>query len=305
MPESGGSGLNERLAELAAEAAAGDDETWHLSRRPLARGTTAFVVGTLRDAGTLGEAMRRIARAYNVIHGGDFNRVEERADRLSYRIEDAGFPYDARLSAAEMRATMEAVLVFVHAMLSLVAGRDLRDRLLGVSSRAPRGGAEFWPVAVRGGASAYRLDYDPRVAALPVAAGFAGFGQEEVFDEAIRQAGQERRADADLTGRVRAALARGLNDQEAVARSLGLSVATLRRRLDEAGTGFRALKADALNAQAMRLLALRHASADVAEALGFADGRSFARAFKAWNGVSPARFRAGACVGVSEYVPVG
>ena len=38
------------------------------------------------------------------------------------------------------------------------------------------------------------------------------------------------------------------------------------------------------------LLAARRHPADVAEQLGFADGRSFARAFKMWNGTTPARY---------------
>ncbi|MBC7987226.1 MAG: AraC family transcriptional regulator, partial [Sphingomonadaceae bacterium] len=33
------------------------------------------------------------------------------------------------------------------------------------------------------------------------------------------------------------------------------------------------------------------AVADVAEALGFSDGRSFARAFRGWTGLAPADYR--------------
>jgi AraC-like DNA-binding protein len=61
--------------------------------------------------------------------------------------------------------------------------------------------------------------------------------------------------------------------------------------LQGSGHGFRELRAEALNDQARALLDGRCALLDVAEALGFADGRSFARAFKSWNGITPSSYR--------------
>src|SRR5262249_52170057 len=79
--------------------------------------------------------------------------------------------------------------------------------------------------------------------------------------------------------------------QASVARRLGLSVATLRRRLKEEGhPGFRALRERAQNEAAKLLLAQRRHPREVAEELGFGDLRSFARAFKRLNGTTPAAY---------------
>jgi len=79
--------------------------------------------------------------------------------------------------------------------------------------------------------------------------------------------------------------------QQAVAKRLGLSVATLRRRLEMEGSpSFRALNERALKRAARSLLEQRHHPSDVAEELGFSDLRSFARAFKRWIGVTPTAY---------------
>lgn len=298
--------LKRAIEGAARAAAAAADETWHLSRRPLARGTTAFIGQTLRDAGTVGEAARRVAHAYNVVHAGHYNRVDLRADRFSYVVDDRDFPFGPDVTPDAAGEAMTLVLVLVHTMLSLVAGRDLRPSLRAVHFRATGGDdaevARFWAAPIRHRAPVWRLDYAIAVAALPVAARFQGFTQAEVFAEAIALADAVP-ADRDIAARVRAAIDAGADDQAAVARRLGLSPATLRRRLDQAGTSFRTIRAAALNDTARRMLAAAQPSAEIAEALGFADGRSFARAFKAWNGVSPGQFRADPSQRLSEIVP--
>ena len=79
---------------------------------------------------------------------------------------------------------------------------------------------------------------------------------------------------------------------EEVARALELSVRTLRRRLEDAGTSFREVS-DRLRAQAAQRL-LHEQGLTVAEAgrqLGFSDARAFRRAFKRWLGQVPGEVR--------------
>ncbi|MGO1073678.1 AraC family transcriptional regulator [Lysobacter sp. CA199] len=79
---------------------------------------------------------------------------------------------------------------------------------------------------------------------------------------------------------------------EEVARALELSVRTLRRRLQEAGTSFRSIS-DCVRAEAAQQL-LREERVTVAEAserLGFSDARAFRRAFKRWLGQAPGEVR--------------
>ena len=96
----------------------------------------------------------------------------------------------------------------------------------------------------------------------------------------------------DFTGRVRKeverALAGGAPSAEMVARRLGCSIRTLRRRLDEEGSSFRQLTDEVRFALARRFLEIDRLSVDeVALLVGFSDGRAFRRAYRRWTGRPP------------------
>ncbi|MCW4463545.1 helix-turn-helix domain-containing protein [Sphingomonas sp. BT-65] len=302
LPAAGGRiALGDYFRLVQRLAVAGQDETCHLSRRILKPGTNDFVVETMRGARDLEDAMRRIARAYNLVHGGDYNRVERRRDTIAYIVDDVGFPYAVDRESAAIHGPMEGVLIFLNALFSCATGMDLEAELRSVRTRravrgAPDGFLAIWKAPVRRNSSVYMLDYDLAAARLPVVADVAKAGGAAHIYEVIAAliAERERATEPrDIPGRVRAALISGATGQAQVARLLGVSVATLRRRLAETSLTFRDLRAEVLNAQARALLAGRRHPGDVAEQLGFSDGRSFARAFKAWNGTTPARYAAG------------
>lgn len=76
-----------------------------------------------------------------------------------------------------------------------------------------------------------------------------------------------------------------------LAQALDLSQRTLRRRLEEAGVSFRQISNRVRARQAQQLLQQGHTVLQVAEQLGFADVRSFRRAFKRWQGQLPGKLR--------------
>lgn len=79
---------------------------------------------------------------------------------------------------------------------------------------------------------------------------------------------------------------------EQVARRMGLSARTLRRRVTEQGTSFQALLEEVRHARALALLAERSAKVEhVARALGYADSSNFRRAFRRWTGQSPRAYQ--------------
>jgi len=79
---------------------------------------------------------------------------------------------------------------------------------------------------------------------------------------------------------------------ETVATELHMAVRSLRRRLDEEGTSFRALVDEIRQALAEELLTTAHLKLEeVAMRLGYAEPASFIHAFKRWKGVSPAVYR--------------
>jgi AraC-like DNA-binding protein len=92
--------------------------------------------------------------------------------------------------------------------------------------------------------------------------------------------------------RVRADLANGAPGLDVVAKSLGLSVRTLQRRLGELGTSLVAMVEDERRELAIqRVLDERTVLETVPATLGYEHKEAFWRAFKRWTGKTPARFR--------------
>ena len=77
-----------------------------------------------------------------------------------------------------------------------------------------------------------------------------------------------------------------------VADALGTSVRTLQRRLSDMDETFSAILETARMRSANRLIANgEHSLKQIAQKLGYSDQAHFTRAFRRWNGVSPAAFR--------------
>ena len=115
---------------------------------------------------------------------------------------------------------------------------------------------------------------------------------ERDFRERIAEA----EAEDSLANHVRRTIAQRLGHAPVqladLAGELGLSARTLQRRLTEEGVSLRALVQGERRAAAEALLgakAMRITS--VAHNVGYADPAVLSRAFKAWNGVTPKRFR--------------
>ncbi len=101
---------------------------------------------------------------------------------------------------------------------------------------------------------------------------------------------------AGLRDRLRDVIARSLSDglpkMEDVARRLGMSVRSLHRRLADVGLSFQMLSEETRRDLAEGLLRdERYALSEIAFLTGFSEQSSFTRAFKRWNGVTPASYR--------------
>lgn len=89
-----------------------------------------------------------------------------------------------------------------------------------------------------------------------------------------------------------AALRDGRVSESMIARELEMSARTLRRHLAEEGTSYERLLDDLRKELAEHYLREPELGIDdVAVLLGFSEARAFRRAFRRWNGLSPAQFR--------------
>jgi AraC-like DNA-binding protein len=81
-------------------------------------------------------------------------------------------------------------------------------------------------------------------------------------------------------------------DMDEVARAVGLSVRSLRRRLTAEGSSYQAVASEALVVVAKHmLLHKQYTIQETAHAMGFSDARSFHRAFRRWTGATPSAYR--------------
>jgi AraC-like DNA-binding protein len=115
----------------------------------------------------------------------------------------------------------------------------------------------------------------------------------------LESALEESASARTLADDVRAALSQTISGErpavEKVAKSLGMSPRTLQRRLGEVGTTYQKLLDEVRHRSARRLLANTDlGAAEVAFLLGFEELNSFTRAFHAWEGTTPLRWRASA-----------
>jgi AraC-like DNA-binding protein len=294
-------GLADYFRILERVSLALHDESCGLTARPLMLGATDLVLSNVSDCEDLPDVMRTVARTYNILHGGPYNRVEAHSDRLTYVIDDTRFPYVSDADPARILFRMNCVLVFLHALLTLVSGDALAGSLRQVHTKGSRndgrGFSAFWGVPIRWNSPCYALDYEASAARLPVSGCRPPPSSRAIYRRMIEFAEDKLRvcpASRSTLSVICDAFSENIYIESAVARRAGVSIATLRRRLQAEGLpAFRELRDQALSQAARTLLERRTSPSSVAEQLGFSDLRSFSRAFKRWTGVTPAAYAKG------------
>lgn len=198
---------------------------------------------------------------------------------------------------------MEIFVITAQCGFRWLTGRALRPVHLRIGLAAPPVGPSLLlpliaSAAVRKGRGV-TLVYAPEDADAPLRpVKYRRWAVHELgeFAQMLEEAAQERlnpvsAPTPDIVSQVRGVIGPGAWGEAAAARRLGMSTATLRRRLAEAAVTFRALSAAIRRREAASLLATEYPFDDIAVALGFSDSRSLRRACKAWFGVPPAEYR--------------
>jgi AraC-like DNA-binding protein len=154
--------------------------------------------------------------------------------------------------------------------------------------------APMFPAPLRFGAPAAALSFDAAYLRLPLRRDEKALAQ--MLQRALAIPVLPYRRDRLLVPQVRQALAAHADrthSAEALAALLHVSARTLHRQLREEGASLQQLK-DEVRMERARDLLQRTAKPlkQVAAAVGFRNEKSFARAFRAWAGVSPGTLRA-------------
>ncbi|AKF06763.1 AraC family transcriptional regulator [Sandaracinus amylolyticus] len=273
---------------------------WHAVTRDAGRALTSKVAAHARVEGfgpygfsiltapTALDALRTATEHYPVINDDGRWSVELGASRVVARWARAG------AATAGVDAASESIVAhFVLGLRSIVDG-PIRVDEVRFAHAAPRGVRALEevlraPLVFDAGENAIvlpRADLDavPRLASAPMHAFVTGFVRDELARIAPERTFVDHVADA-LAARPDARASR-------IAAELGVTERTLRRRLADTGTSFRAL-VDARRA-AIALDRVEHtddAITRIAIELGFTDASAFARAFRRWHGRSPSKVR--------------
>lgn len=276
-----------------------DDLTAQMSTRRLTYMTGNFVLSQIQQCHTLNDAIKGLADYFNMMHGGVFNSVRQTSNLLTMVIDDRDFPYTLSEDRQVRLFLGDCVLLKTHCLLnSLSDGKaSLALKRIGIT-RDARSSLDihlrYWPTPITLGRETYELVYDLELALQPLyEIGPVDLSAAGIFARVIGQLDAQDKGSqpADILGRIVDLIKDGVTQQGAVAQSLGISVATLRRRLAADGLKFRDLILDERHALAKRLLSDGQSVRNVAEQLDYSDIRAFSRAFKKRFGVTPANFR--------------
>lgn len=271
---------------------ANNDESHGVAAEPVPRGSVSMLFTAAKEADDLNGALERFTAATRLIRREclvSLGRGRETV-RLTVRPTDRG--------SLKAEIYCECFLMVAHCAFRWMTGERLDPVLVrGAAAVKPLGGAIMDALRaplVRRGAGA-TIVYSRRDMVAPILeqkyrawgeAEFAAFmallGEAQESDEAA--------ASPDVEAVIQA-FRRGHRSQDEVARSLGVSTPTLRRRLAEAGLSFRRISAEFRQVELQELLATALPTREIAERLGLSDDRSLRRFCADRLGVSPREYR--------------
>jgi AraC-like DNA-binding protein len=269
-----------------------EDETLGFRLAEHASQAAFAVVGNLVSlAPTLRDALELVSQFGGLLFGETHERIEECIDLARIRHD---FP---RSSPRVDRMHTEFSVTGLYRMVATFAGPGARISGAYFEHAAPAHHAEYRRIFE--GAERFnqsftgiefprklldvrQLHHDPRLFALLHAEA------RRSIDTVERRPTHTERLKRYLSSRP----ACRIPNMVVVARELGMSVRSLRRRLAEEGVSYRALVQATLEEAAIQALQTPGRSVqEAAVATGFSDSTAFHRAFKQWTGVTPTQFQ--------------
>lgn len=271
------------------------DELWGLCSQPLKPGGFVHCCRQLIHCSTLGEALRTGFAYYHLLLSDFAPRLQVSAGMVRAKVTPYALPGLAHTSA---RMYAERSFIFFTYGLAcwLVARRIPLQRVIYPATEDGRltDAGRLFQAPVEYKNDSTELLFDERWLALPVVQNPQSLG--EFLSQAPANLLVKYRDQTNLTERIRRLLRRQLANElpslEEVSAALAMTPQTLRRRLQQEGQGFQAIKDDLRRDVAIACLAQPELTLpDIASRLGFAEASTFHRAFKSWTGLSPGAYR--------------
>ena len=267
-----------------------DDEFFGQDSRRMKAGSFAMLCHSVIHCRTLAQALERSLRFYRLI-------LDDVGGALVREAGGARIELRAREGAPNRVFAHETLLMLLHGVACWLVNR--RIPILGAQFAYPEPAhaAEYrlmYSTSLRFEAPCTAIAFDASYLELPVVQ------DERSVKEFLRCAPENiivkyknaRSVGARIRRRLRQTLPGSVPAFASLARELHVTPATLRRRLHEEGTSYRAIKDELRRDLAVRYLTHSARSVmDIAFELGFSERSSFHRAFRKWTGASPGEFR--------------
>ncbi|WP_116133495.1 AraC family transcriptional regulator [Tropicimonas sp. IMCC34043] len=243
------------------------------------------------SAPNAGSALRLVCDAFASVqaHSELCLRVEGETARLQYRV------LDPRIWPRDQDA--ELTLAAIGRVLWLAKGPDWRPDRLIFEHAAGRTAAAAMLRARQGvdyGGACNEMQFPAAHLSAPMPDSNQGRFRAECAE--TRRIAHQIAGQSGPEGRVRQLILQRFGaaslDQTDIARALGCSRRSLRRRLAESGTSYSRVLADCrIGVARHRLQHSTQSVASIAEELGYSDPTAFDRAFRRAAGLSPTQFR--------------
>lgn len=268
-----------------------DDELFGQDTRRLKVGSFAMLCQILICCDTLYSVLHRMSRFFNLILDDFDCSVQNDERHIRLVICEKRGPQSPRVFGHE------TLLMLQHGVACWLIGRRIPILEASFSYPEPSRSAEYhlmYSQNLRFDQEVTSLVFDRSYLDLPV------IQNERTVKEFVRCAPgnivlkykNSKGLAAQIRRRLRGAAGIDWPDFETFAQSLNMTPSTLRRRLDEEGQSFQAIKDDLRRDMAINYLCHTTKSvSDIAVVLGFAETSAFHRAFKKWVGVSPGAYR--------------
>lgn len=267
------------------------DELWGLCSRPVKIGTFARNCRALMHCRSLRDALVHGFRYYHLA-------LEDMVPRLRIEGEIAHVVLQARTERnARLRYVERTFMFFTFGLACwLVARRipliDVDYCILDKNLSSDAFRVFQAPVRYQDGQVGFR--FEKRWLDLPVVQNVQSV--EEFLHQVPASLLIKYRDHANVTERIRRILRRHLDGEmpslEEISKSLAVTPQTLRRRLQDEGQGYQAIKDDLRRDVAIEYLARPDLTLiEIANLVGFSEPSTFHRAFKKWTGVAPGEYR--------------
>lgn len=274
-----------------------NDENHGCGKQPMPKSTWGMVFSQVNQMDTVGSGLRRCSELAMIIGSG-------LSISLGYSGSSVNITYGVSDDVTDVERTeryAELMALVVHCMLLWCTDRPIKPQSVRLSSRLCEGDGSMAdmlsPNRYRTGVGTM-VTYDRADMQHPLGVRrYKSWAVHEttIFLELVAQFTADKASASGMCPpiltKLRGMLAhRNLSQQQAAA-SLGMSVATLQRRLTEAGHSFREISRDLRSGKLRSLLATDSSLDDIAVELGFSERRSLWRACHDWLGMSPASYR--------------